>query len=224
MKFYSKSLACLALPLAALVLSPVSAKAQAGTGFSGVGVTNATGPAVTTNLQYYVIPPRQSAAVVTFVEAGFSGSDSSNATTKVQFYNPTAEQTPTAAAAASGTTITGSTNGLAASDVLLLWSQATDLYQRLTVASLSGSVITVNETIVRAVTIKDKVFKLTLSGRLAGGNSIYTVTGSWKDKIQASSQGGVFVGISGKPALVEAFGTNSPTLNTVSGRYGFWQP
>lgn len=217
MKFLSKLLACLALPVAALVLSPVAAQAQAGAGFSG------TGTAISTTQSYYVVPGGTAPAVISFVQASLVGSEVSNATAKVQFYLPTIEIKVTTAAAASATTIVGSTNGLAANDVLVLYSDLGKLHQRLTVSSLSGSTITVNETITRAQTTRDRVYKMTAAGMLRGGNSIYPVN-SYADKITASAEMGVFVATAGLPSLVEASGTNTPVLNVVSGRYGFWQP
>ncbi len=217
MKFLSKLLACLALPVAALVLSPVAAQAQAGTGFSG------TGTAISTTTSYYVVPGGVSPAVITFVQASLVGVETSNATAKVQFYLPTVDINVTAAAAASVSTITGSTNGLAANDVLVLYSDLGKLHQRLTVASLSGSTITVNETITRAQTTRDKAYKMTAAGLLRGGSS--TLPNVFvADRISAIAEMGVFVGTPGKPALIEAVGTNTPVLNAVSGRYGFWQP
>lgn len=216
MKFFSKFLACLALPIAALVLSPVAAKAQSGAGFSG------TGTAIGTTLSAYVVPGGLAPSVITFVQASLVGVEISNATAKVQFYLPTIDINVTAAAAASGTTIVGSTNGLAANDVLVLYSDLSKLHQRLTVSSLSGSTITVSETITRAQTVKDKAYKMTAAGLLRGGSSTQPST-FVADRINAVADMGVFIGTTGKPALIEAFGTNSPVLNVVSGRYGFWQ-
>ena len=64
---------------------------------------------------------------------------------------------------------------------------------------------------------------MTAAGMLRGGNSIYP-DNSYADKITASAEMGVFVATAGLPSLVEASGTNTPVLNVVSGRYGFWQP
>lgn len=209
--------------LASVWLSPAPVFAQTGVGFSGTGVTNATGPFVTTNGQYYVISGQIGSGTpyVTFLEASFKGSDVSNATTVVNWYQPTRDYPVTAAAAAAGTTITSSTNGLVANDVLVLWTRLGDTYQRLTVASLSGSVITVNETIVNAQTTKDVAYKMAVRGRVFGGNSISPNTFN-RDKVTIGpSMGPAFVGLAGKPHLVEVQGTNSPTLNVVSGRFGF---
>lgn len=217
----NKILSGLALA-AVLVLSALPAFAQ---GFSGSGSTNTIGPAQTATNQYYVISKQGSGIpYVTFVEAALKGGDQTNGAAAVNFYRPSREYNVTAAAAAGGTTITASTNGLVALDVLVLWTKSGDSYQRLTVASLSGSVITVGETIAAALTTSDIVYKMTFNARVQGTTATASTgtTAFARDRIIAGPNAGpIWVGTQNKPNLVEVVATNAPTLNIVSGRYGF---
>ena len=204
------------------ILAPLQSFAQ---GFSGSGSTNTIGPAQAVTNQYYVISKQGSGIpYVTFVEAALKGGDLTNGAAAVNFYRPSREYNVTVAGAAGGTTITASTNGLVALDVLVLWTKTGDLYQRLTVASLSGSVITTSETIAAALTTSDIVYKMTFNARIQGTSASAStgVAAFARDRIMAGPNAGpVWVGTQAKPNLVEVVATNAPTLNMVSGRYGF---
>lgn len=215
-KFTSPLASLLALAATALLASvPVAAFAQA---FSG------SGTAASTN-SYYVISPTAGSGIpfVTYVEATLTTSEISNAVAKVRFWKPASEVGISAATAASATTITGSTNDLVAGDVLVFWKKVPESFQRLTVSSLSGSTITVNETISAAQTIvspsKDQLFKMTLNSWVTGGSALNPTT-TYLDKILRSTPNSpIFVGKAGQPNMVEAMGTNSPVLNSVSGLF-----
>lgn len=212
-----KKFRCGAVAVMALAVMAVSAMAQ---GFSGTGTAVNFGP---TNISYYVISPNSGSGspIVQMVQASLLGSEISNANARVQFYKPTIDIVPQSATDASSTTISASTNGLAANDVLVFHKKSPESFQRLTVASLSGSTITVNETITAAQTTSDRFYKMTLAGKLRGGNSLAAVT-FVRDTISEAGQT-IWVGTAGKPNLVEAWGTNAPTLNVVAGRNGFPQ-
>lgn len=180
-----------------------------------------TGTAISTTTSYAVISGQKSSAgppIVHFVEAQLVGVESSNAAARVSFYTPSIEIPVTTTNGASATTIVAFTNGLAANDVLVLQTTQGDLYQRLTVASLSGNTITVNETITRAQTAKDKVWKMTIVGKLSGGSPNQPTLA--RDKISVGNAlGPIFVGLQNKPALIEVTGTNTPVLNVVAGKW-----
>ncbi len=215
-KFTSKLASLLALAATALLASvPVAAYAQA---FSG------SGTAASTN-SYYVISPNAGSGIpiVTFFEATLTTSEVSNAVAKVRFWKPSAEIGLSASNSASATTINGPTNGLAAGDVLVFWKKVPESFQRLTVASLSGSVITVNETITAGQSIvspsRDQLFKMALNSWVTGGSSLNPAS-SYADKITRSSpMSPIFVGKVAQPNMVEAMGTNSPVLNAVAGLF-----
>jgi hypothetical protein len=214
------------LALTALLAAPAAPLlAQSGTGFSGIGVTNSVVPAVASNLQYYAIPPNPHAPVVTYVQASLAGSEVSNANAQVRFRYPTGEEIKPTSAGISGTNAmtVGSTNGLTTSDIYLFQKGSSGPFQRLTPASFGTGLITFNETLATTIATGDKLWKMDLRGRLAGGNAAFPAT-SYRDRIEANSGQSVFVGKAGAPALVEVFGTNFPVLHNVSGRYGFWQP
>lgn len=204
--------------LAALGMALLTATPSFGQAFSG------TGTAASTN-SYYVISPTSGVGipVVTFFDATLTTSEISNQVARVRFWTPSAEIGISGATTASATTITAPTNGLVAGDVLVFWKQSPESFQRLTVSSLSGSTITVNETITAAQTItspsRDKLFKMALRGWVFGGSSLLGTAG-YKDRITVNSPDSpIFVGKAGVPNLIEAMGTNSPVLNAVAGRH-----
>lgn len=194
--------------LALLLAAPVAAFSQA---FSG------TGTAISTTLSYYVSPVTSGSGipVVNYVDATLVGADTNSTTACVRFYSANAEaRVPSGASASGASTITGSTNGLAANDVLVVRYKSNETYQRVTVSSLSGSTITLNETLATALTTSDQVYKMTLSGKL--GNKFHVPYG----KITEHAGGApLFSGKAGRPLLIEAFGAATPVLNVVAGTY-----
>lgn len=187
--------------------APIATFAQ---GFSGVGT------AVSTTNSYYVSPigAGMGTPVVLHVDASFAGADTNAAASGVRFWSANTDPIkPTAASTAAATTITGSTNGLVAGDVLVVRYKANGAYQRVSVESLSGSTITTKEALTYALATTDEVYKMTLSGRI--GNAIHHNAGG---KVSASAGGGpLFVGRANRPTLTEAFGIATPILNNVSG-------
>lgn len=198
----------LKLALAILIAAPVASFAQA---FSG------NGTAISTTLSYYVSPVTAGSGipVVNYVDASLAGADTNSTTACIRFYRPNAAaRVPSGASASGASTITGSTNGLAANDVLVVRFKSNETYQRVTVNALSGSTITLNETLSAALTTSDEVYLMTLSGKL--GNKFHQPYG----KITEQAGGApIFTGKAGRPLLVEAFGAATPVLNVVAGTY-----
>lgn len=199
-KFSSATLLVVALFTAAPLFG------QAGTGFSGIGVTNATGPQLSTTLQWYVIPPTSLTPVVTYVNA------TTDTNSAVAFRYPVGEPiSPTTAGMLGTNAMTvGSTNGLNTNDVYIFERSGT--FQRLTPASFSTGLITFRENLTTAISTGNKLHRADLRGKIPGG------------LVQVGTGQPLFVGRASYPALVEVTGAASPTLNAVTGAYGFHQP
>lgn len=194
--------------LAALGTALLTATPSFGQAFSG------TGTAISTTTSYYISPINSGAGIptITYIDANLTGADTNSATALVRFYTPGEKQALTGASASGASTLTASTNGFAANDVLVVRKRSTDTYQRVTISSLSGSTITLNETLSFALTTSDEFYKMTLAGYI--GNNIHQPYG----KIVANANGApIFVGKAGRPTLTEAFGAATPILRNVSG-------
>ena len=213
------------IAILAAVLIPVAGYAQTALqGFSGTGSTNATGPSLNTNISWVIVPKSLTdIPVVTYVEAWLQGSESTNASASVNFYRPVwtgdrGEIKVTGTTATGGTNVTvaaTSTNGIAIGDVFVLWDAQTDAYYRLSAHTPSSSTLNFLETINVQTDSNDRLYKVALNGRLRNPS---TAPLSGQSKITGS--GTVFIGVSGRPILVEAFGTNIPSLNIITARGG----
>lgn len=211
------------ITIAALAIISASAAGQtAYDGFSAAAQTNANGGQIYTNLQYAIIPSSLTGPpVVKFLNARFSGSDTSNALARVSLYVSTpsdlsATKIVTATSAATNVTVDAAfTNGVLAGDLIVQWKKATDSYVRIRVAGPSVTLtgLSTFETVTTAA--GDRLFKMVRSLHVPA--ALPTLVGStlapYRD---VTLSGDLVVGPPGRPILCEAFGTNAPVLTTVT--------
>lgn len=154
---------------------------------------------------------------VYFVDATVTATtvaDMTNAAASVVFWTAGPDQKVTRAGVTGTNTIyVAATNGWAVGDTLILTRVQETAFERHTVSALTGTNLTITGTTTGPTVAGDKIYKMTVAGRarqqpgasgyirLAPGNQPY------------------FSGIEGRPSLVEMQGTQTNTLNTVSGRW-----
>jgi hypothetical protein len=206
--------------LAAVIVPFVSHAQTAVQGASATGTTNSTGNFFNMKGSWAVLPHSfTDFPIVNFVQAKLSGPEVSNVTAVVNFYTSTVDPIkPTATTATSGTNITvasTSTNGIVANDVFVLWDAQTDAYYRLVADTPTTSTLKFFETIPVQTDTSDRLFKMSKKG-VIGSTFTQVISGPPTYTSVLTASGNVFVGRPGRPVLVEANGTNQPSLNIVT--------
>lgn len=172
-----------------------SAQVEAKTVFAGQGT------ALSTTTNFFVVSANGvGAPVVNYFNVTGDASPS-----VLYFYTTSA---PTiATAASSGTTITAVGTGYAQYDIIVIQHRATDTYTRRYVSSSTASTIVINSA--ATVAAGDIVWLCTRAGSIPVGSG----------ESELAAAGGIFAGQRGRPMVVHIEGTNSPTINAISGVY-----
>jgi hypothetical protein len=164
-----------------------------------------TGTAISTTNSHYIIPASGvGVPVITYLDA--TGDTSPSVLT---FRTASTKTAVTTAASASATTLVCVGTGFSAGNTIVLQHVTADTYERLVVSTASATNIVTTAGIGTAAAAGDVIWLVSTAGTASG----FTTTA------QRYSAGGLFSGDRGKPILVNLTGTNTPTLNAVSGYY-----
>lgn len=165
-----------------------------------------TGTAISTTNAHYIVPIGIGDPVVQYLDA--TGDTSPSVLTFRTASAPTVLSAATAASPGTNLTCVGS--AYAANNVIVLQHVSAGTFERLVVSTASATNITTTAAITSAASAGDVVWLMTTAATASG---VTNTAG-----IQRGGNGQyLFSANRGKPILVNLTGTNTPTLNTVSG-------
>lgn len=205
--FKTAALAVLALTF----LSVTAARAQDYFSLTGAaqGATNS----------YVIVPQKMGFPCVFVLDATVKWIDNTNGVSLVSYISGAPQNITRAGTTGTNTLYVAATNGWAVGDVLILSRNKDTVFERHTVSALTSTNLTISGTTAGLTVAGDHIWRQTAGAKI--NHADVAVSHAITPAVLRVINGGqpILNGAADRPFLVEMQGTQTNTLNTVSGRW-----